>query len=394
MSPDLTDGAGSADPGIDQLFRILTGGPAEGELSGEQDALAMFRANVSPLASPRPVNGATVPFKPILDGAIPAGRRDTEPKRPVRHPFRAPARWGLRLGIAGVIAIGGGTAAAAYAAVLPTPVQNIAHSVFGFVGVPNAHHQHHTGSSRARAHHSGAPGSLSSSAPGRRGHPSHGAKPSRSAHPSATPSTSPTASPSPSPSPSTATGPAVLTASAASANIAAGTAPVINGQLTRSGTGAAGVTVTLIERLAGHLFWHIAGTGQTNSAGNVVVTGPSLAQNAVFRLRIPGVAHSAGVLVTVTPQVQIGLSTSSAGLRELLTVTTQYARPGNVVWLEVQSASGNWVKLRKKRLNAAGETWFILNGTRLKNKTVQVVLVATVRHAAAVSNSETVPPPT
>ena len=215
MSPDLTDGAGSADPGIDQLFRILTGGPAEGELSGEQDALAMFRANVSPLASPRPVNGATVPFKPILDGAIPAGRRDTEPKRPVRHPFRAPARWGLRLGIAGVIAIGGGTAAAAYAAVLPTPVQNIAHSVFGFVGVPNAHHQHHTGSSRARAHHSGAPGSLSSSAPGRRGHPSHGAKPSPSAHASATPSTSPTASPSP--SPSSVTGPAVLSASAASA---------------------------------------------------------------------------------------------------------------------------------------------------------------------------------
>ena len=87
-------------------------------------------------------------------------------------------------------------------------------------------------------------------------------------------------------------------------------------------------------------------------------------------------------------------SIRGAELRDLLTVTTQYARPGNVVWLEVQSASGNWVKLRKKRLNAAGKTWFILSGKRLKNKTVQVVLVATVRHAAAVSNSETVPPPT
>ncbi len=281
-------------------------------------------------------------------------------------------------------------AAAAYAAVLPAPVQNVAHQFLGFVGVPDAHHQHHAGSSRGRGHQIGASASHSSTVPGRSAHPSQGAKPSPSAHVSATPRTSPSASA----SPSTATGPAVLSASAASANVPGGTAPVIDGQFTRSGTGVPGVTVTLIERLTGHRFWHVAGTGQTDPAGNVEVTGPTLAQNAVFRLRVPGGVHSPGVLVTVTPQVDVVLTPGASALRDLLTVSTQYARPGNVVWLEVQSANGSWVNLRKKRLNANGKTWFILSGKRLKNKTVQVLLVATIRHASAISNSETVPPPT
>ena len=125
----------------------------------------------------------------------------------------------------------------------------------------------------------------------------------------------------------------------------------------------------------------------------MAITGPSLTQNAVFRLRFPVGVHSPGVLVTVTPQVDVALEPGASAVRDLLTVTTQYARPGNVVWLEVQSADGSWVKLRKKRLNADGKTWFILNGNRLKNKTVQVFLVATIRHASAVSSSVTVPPP-
>jgi hypothetical protein len=74
-------------------------------------------------------------------------------------------------------------------------------------------------------------------------------------------------------------------------------------------------------------------------------------------------------------------------------VTTHYAHPGNVVWLQVQSASGIWVNLRSKRLSAAGKTWFLLSRKRLKNKTVRVVLVATARHGSATSNTATVPPP-
>jgi hypothetical protein len=383
MSSDLTDGAASADPGVDQFFRILTAGPTPDELAGEQSALAMFRANVSPLASPGPASRATVP--------IPVSRPAAKPKRSLRHPFQGSARWGVRLAAAGVIAIGGGMTAAAYAAVLPAPVQHLAHVVLRFAGVPDAHHQHHAAAPGAHGTHAGAPAGHSSTSPGGPAHHSPAATPSRSAHASGSPSTSPSVSPSP--SSSAATGPAVLSASASSADIMAGTAPVIDGQLTRSGTGVNGVTVTLIERLVGHPFWHIATTGQTTSAGNVAITGPPLAQNAVFQLRIPGGVHSASVLVTVTPQVDVVLTPGASGLRDLLSVSTQYAHRGNVVWLEVQSASGSWVNLRSKRLNAAGKTWFVLSGTRLKNKTVQVVLVATARHGAAVSNQETVPPP-
>jgi hypothetical protein len=285
--------------------------------------------------------------------------------------------------VAGVIALSGGMAAAAYAAVLPAPVQDLAHRVLGFAGVPDAHHQHHAGPLRGPGHHA-SPG-RSGTPPGGQPNPSRAAKPSSSARASGSPAASPSSS--------AAAGTAVLSASASSAVIAAGSQPVIDGQLTRSGTGIAGVTVTLIERVAGQLTWHVAGTGQTTSGGDIAITAPPLAANAAFQLRTPGGVHSARVLVTVTPQVAIVLTPGASGLRDLLSVTTQYAHRGNVVWLQVESASGSWVDLRSKRLNAAGETSFILSGKRLANKTVQVVLVATVRHGAATSNSVQVPPP-
>jgi hypothetical protein len=389
MNSDPTDGAAAADPGntgdpgIGQLFRILTTGPAPDELAGEQSALAMFRANVSPAAGPATVNGTAVngTTVPIL-----AGPRVTSPKRSVRHPFRVPVRWGVRLAAAGVIAVVGGTTAAAYAAALPEPVQNLAHHVLGVVGVPPAQHQHHTATSRTPGHHGGGPAGRSSTPSGRHSHPSQAAKPSPSAHASASPSASPSSA--------SAAGPAALSATAGNPVIAAGSQPLIEGELTRAGTGVKGVTVTLIERIAGRPLWHVAGTAQTTSGGDVAITGPPLATNAAFRLRIPGVAHSASVLVTVTPQVTVVLTPGASGLRDLLTVTTQYAKPRNVVWLQVESASGSWANLRSKRLNAAGKTWFILSGKHLKNKTVQVVLMATVKHGSAASNPETVPAPT
>jgi hypothetical protein len=386
MSSDLTDGAASADPGIDQLFRILTAGPTRNELAGERDALAMFRANVSPLASPAAGRRApaSVNRTPVsADGTtapIPVGRPAPEPERHARRRVQWPARWSIRLAAAGLIAIVGGTAAVAYAAALPAPVQNLAHQVLGIVGVPAAHHQYHASTSRTHGHHGSGPAGLSSAPPGGHSRPSQAAK------------ASPSASPATSRSSSTATGPAVLSASASSADIMAGTAPVIDGQLTRSGTGIKGVTVALIERLAGHAVWHVAGTGQTASGGNVTITGPPLAANAVFRLWIKGGVHSASVPITVTPQVTVVLTEASA-LRDLLAVTTQFAHRGNVVWLQAQSASGSWVNVRSKRLNAAGNAWFILGRKRFEDKTVRVVLVATVRHGSAASNTATVQPP-
>jgi hypothetical protein len=334
----------------------------------------MFRANISPPASP-----ATAP--------ILAGRPGAEPKRSVIRAFRRPVGWGMKLAAAVVIVLGLAMAAAAYTAVLPAPVQLLAHQVLGFVGLPPPRHHGHVTPPLSHRHHS-SPSGHSVSSPDRTA-PAHSTpppNPSPSAHKSATPGASP--------SPSAATGPALLSASASSAEIAAGSQVVIDGQLTRPGAGIQGVSVQLIERLAGHPFWHLAGTAQTTADGNVAVTVPVVPANAAFRLRVPGVAHSVSVLVTVSPPVSATLTQGAAGLRDVLAVSTQYAHRGNVVWLEVQARGGGWTYLRERRLNAAGKTAFVLNGTRLENLEVQVVLLATARHGASVSNSLTVPPPT
>jgi hypothetical protein len=374
MISDLPGDIGPLDPAVDELFRTLTSEPTLAELAGEQSALAMFRANITPPASP-----ATAP--------IPTRRLPAEPKPPVTRLFRRTPGWGIRLAAAVVVVLAVAMASAAYTAVLPQPVQLLAHRVLGFAGVPNPPRAGHPGGSTRRSR--GAPTSgHSGSSPGRAtpGHTAHGSTPSQPAHKSASPSASPSTSP------SAATGSAQLSASASRAEIAAGSQVVIDGQLTRSGAGVAGVTVQLVEHLVGHPFWHLAGTGQTTADGNVAVTVSAVPANAVFRLRVRGVAHSANVLVTVIPPITATLTPGAAGLRDVLAVTTQYAHRGNVVQLEVQRGTG-WTYLRQRRLNAAGKTAFVLDGTRLKNLEVRVVLLATARHGASISNTQTVPPP-
>jgi hypothetical protein len=374
MISDLPGDIGPLDPAVDELFRTLTSEPTPAELVGEQSALAMFRANISPAASP-----ATAP--------IPARRQAAEPKPSVTRLFRRSPGWGIRLAAAVVIVLAVAMASAAYTAVLPQPVQLLAHRVLGFAGVPNPPARH-AGNS-LRSHRPGPPTSgRSGSSPG---HATPGlSAPGRTPTPSARKSASPSASPSP--SSSAAAGSAQLSASASSAEIPAGSQVVIDGQLTRAGAGVQGVTVQLVERLVGHRFWHLAGTGQTTPDGNVAVTVSAVPANAVFRLRVRGVAHSANVLVIVIPPITATLTPGAGGLRDVLAVRTQYAHRGNVVQLEVQSGSG-WKYLRQKRLNAAGKTAFLLNGTRLANLEVRVVLLATARHGASVSNTQTVPPP-
>jgi hypothetical protein len=385
MISDLSGDMGPLDPGVDELFRTLTSGPTQAELGGEQSAMAMFRASVSP-----PASHPTVPFRAQRPAAGPArsGSARSGPARSARRLSGRSGGWGIRLAAALVLVVAVALASAAYTAVLPQPMQLLAHRVLGFAGVPSPHG---AGSSSHRRHHgtSGTPGRPGSS-PGHSapGHPAPGRTPTPSAHKSGHPSPSSSASP----SPSAAVGPAELSASASSAVILAGSQVVIDGQFTRSGVGVQGVTVQLIERYVGHLFWHLAGTAQTTSDGNVAVTVSAVPANAVFRLRVPGVAHSTKVLVIVRPTVTVVLTPGSAGLRDVLMVSTLYARRGNLVWLQVDE-SGSWTNLRHHRLNAAGRTAFVLSGKRLQNLQVRVLLVATVRHGSSISNTQTVPPP-
>lgn len=349
---------GSVDPGVDQLFRTLTAPPAPGELDGEQQALAMFRAN-------RP------PSVPAV-GPI----RSAPPGRPPRR----------RFGLAGAFLVTAvaGLAAAAYTAILPAPVQNFAYRDFGFLGVP-AHHQAKPRPTQTTSGHSVPPGRHHQTSPVR---------------PAPTPSGSvrtghrPSASPSPTASPSVSPGAGLLSATASASNIAAGTAVTIEGTLTKSGKDIAGATVTLLERPARHASWQVVGTGQTDSAGNVAVGVQALTTNAAFRLKGPDGARSPVVRVTVSPPVTIDLEPGAHAVRDVLVVTTQYARPGNIVVLQVQGADGGWADLRGKTLNASGTAQFVLDGRRLKNKSVRVELLATARHASSVSSPVTVPTPT
>jgi hypothetical protein len=361
------------DPGLDQLFRTLTSDPTRGELADQDAALAMFRANIKPPNTSAAGSSATRTFE-----------RGTS-----RRWFRLSFSPGLAIAAAMVVALGGGVAAAAYTDALPAPVQGIVHDVFRFAGVPSERHHHSTAGSKGRGQHQGGrtPGNSA-------GGPSHGASgkpaPTGSHKSSPSPSHSPSHSPSPSPAPSGAAG-AALTASVSSP-ITAGGSVTIDGHLTRSGSGVAGITIKLAEHLAGTAGWQVVGSEKTTASGDVAVTVSALTTNAGFQLRAGDGVHSAVVRVVVTPAITITLKPGALALRDLLSVATQFAHLGN--WVELQAdEDGVWTTLREKRLNAAGATHFYLSGKNLKGDEVQVVLLATLRHGAATSNQVTVPAP-
>ena len=184
-----------------------------------------------------------------------------------------------------------------------------------------------------------------------------------------------------------------LSAAGVSSPINAGSAAVIDGQLTRAGKGLAGVTVTLLERPSRHAAWQVAGTGSTDAQGAVAVTSPAITTNTAFRLSGPDGVKSAIVRVTVRPTISAVLQPGTSGLHDAVVVSTQYARRGNIVVLQIESKRGAWIDLRGRTLNASGRTRFALSAAKLKNRVLRVVLLATARHAASVSNTVTVPPP-
>jgi hypothetical protein len=137
----------------------------------------------------------------------------------------------------------------------------------------------------------------------------------------------------------------------------------------------------------------VAGTGITNAQGDVAVTSPAIITNTGFRLTGPDGVKSAIVRVTVRPTISVVLQPGTSGFRDVLVVSTQYARRGNIVVLQIESKTAGWVDLRGRTLKASGHARFPVSAAKLKNRVLRVVLLATARHAAAVSNTVTVPPP-
>jgi hypothetical protein len=384
MTSDFPDDLGPGQAGLDQLITMLTSGPAREELAGEQQALAMFRANIHPPANdtvgmPVPVASPAAPGR--AGGPAPGGNRPRPPRR-----FGS-ARLRLRL-VAGATtaALVGGVAAAAYAAALPAPVQHLVYDALHRIGVPDTQ--------RGRVSGGPVPGSglhpslhpSSTGAGGRTGSassppasrsPNPGASRSGAPHPTASPSGSASAPP---------PGSAAIVAAAAATQIPAGSAATIDGTLTRSGKAVAGVTVTLWERPAGRLKWHRAGQAATGSAGAVAISSGSLATNAAFRLTDQDGPVSTPVAVTVVPDISTSLTKGAKGVWDYVTVTTQYAQAGDTVALR-EFEAGAWVTIRTRPLTAGGSTTFTLAARKFSGVQLQVVLRATRLHAKAVSPS-------
>jgi len=417
LQPDELDGVGSgADrPGLEQLLRALTSDGTAAELAGEQAALAMFRAHgPAPAGSPSTASVATA------TGALGAPTR-TEPSRvqPAdgaaggdsggRGDGRPPRRWRrvsrasggvprLRVAILAATALVGAFAVAAYLAVLPAPVQHVVYQAFHEIGVPDTAPHHTSGS--------GGPGG-SRHTTGPAGRHRHGSSPSSQPHPTPSvsgpragtpPSASPTSTPHPSGSPAspsvspTGSGPVVLSAQAASPDIPAGTSATINGMLTEGSVPASGVAVRLMEHVVGVPGWLAVGRAQTNAQGDVSFTTPVLRRNAWFRIAAAGGTKSTVVVITVLPSISATLRPGAGGIKDYITVTTTYARTGDVVLLQVLQ-NGTWVTIKQGVLNAKRRVTIAISATRRQGEEIQAVLLATKVHGEATSAPLTVPAP-
>jgi type IV secretory pathway VirB2 component (pilin) len=371
VNPDLTADAGPLGPGVAELLQALTAEPAGRELAGEQAALTMFRANVPPAASApaaAPAPGAPVPVAPRF--GRPGQRRDRR---------LLAGRLSIRLAAAATVVVTGGFAAAAYASALPEPVQHLAYRILGPIGVPDS--SHHASSAPPTRHTGPAAGHRHHQASGASSSPSAAASPAASSPGSAQPSGSALA------------GPDQLTARASSTEIMAGTAVTVTGRLTSSGGAGTAGTVLLYERPAATLTWHLVGSGQASSTGNVAVTVAVVRVNAAFRLLGPGDVVSPPAYVTVLPTITVRLRAGAKGVVDELVVSTRYARRGDSVVLQTLAPGGSWTSAQEQTLTAAGKARFLIDAKKLQNDQIRVVLLATARHGEAVSSPVTVPPP-
>jgi hypothetical protein len=320
---------GSFEPGLDHLIKALTANGHPHERVGRDAALAAFRAAGQP-----PRRRGLIPVRHRSAG----NRRAAEPGRSPR--LLLPAR--LAAVAAAGFAVIVGVTAAAYAQALPAPVQQIAYSVFAPLGVPNS--KPHSGTANSPSRGSGLP--------------------SVAVTVSGSPSSAGAACPCPgqaAPSPSSSSAPSgttryVITATAASAQVPAGTRDLFTGKVSDRGNTASGVKIRLLERTAGSQRWRLAASGVTGGRGEVRLLSPSLKTSTIFRLAGPAEARSAPIAVTVTPLVRLRLVPGP--IKDRLIVVAPGARPGATVYLTEQ-VSGTWETVATKPLGPGLRAVFV-----------------------------------
>lgn len=355
MAGNDADELGWAD---DPLVRALRAPGSAEELADEQDFVAAFHA------------------------ARPRGRA-------VR---RLVGRIGLGATTAlATVAFTGGMAAAAYTRVLPEPVQDFAHSVFGPVGVPGRHHERHDRQATRTPTPNPAstlgvtlgvtPSTRPTHGPGPLGHPTGTATPGGRPSPRGpAPGTATTPS---GPSPTTGSGtpvrvPAAVTATTPDSEVPVATSVPVSGVVTdAAGHRLRNRVVRLAARPAGGT-WSVMARGTTDARGQVTVDSAPLQVNTRLRLVVKGVT-SAPVRVVVDPVLTA--TASAAGGSTTITITATGGRPGDTVTAYRRQGTA-LVSVGSVRLDASGSATITVPTPR-RGVRVLLRLPATGQHAKA-----------
>jgi hypothetical protein len=360
----------------DPLVRALRAPGTTSELAGEAEALAAFRSAV-----------------------------------PRRSRRRLARRMGTGAGTFAVaVALSGGVAAA-YTHTLPDPVQRVAHTWFGGIGVgaPTAGRAvtGHPGRAHPSSHGSGgavAPVDRSSSPPTSPVSPPRSAVPKPataaapggskpvSAHPSASPgpkapaSPAPVTAPKPSPTASRPSPqrlvPAAMTGSVSAQRVTAASSVTMSGRLTTSsGAAVPDRRVVVQSRPAGaHQKWSLVAATTTNSAGDVTIGVPGLSRTTRLRLRAPRGVHSAVATVVVVPTLQA--SVSRAGEKDDVTVTSTGLQPGDTL-VVARRLRGRHTVVARVTVDSTGNASFTVGVPPKRDVTFHVLVRRSAAHAAA-----------
>jgi hypothetical protein len=239
-------------PSLDDLTRALTAHGRPDELTGRDAALAAFRA---------------------------AGQREAANQAAGRRrgrAFRRPLTPRLAaVGAALVVAVVGATTAA-YTQALPAPVQDLAHTVFAPLGVPD--NQQPGRPAPGTAPGTGSSGITVATSGGTSGKTTNPA----------------TTTPSPRPGDDY-----LITVAVSRIRVPTGGRVTLAGRVTSHGGDVARARVRLFERLAGSTQFELVATGVTGPLGGFKLSSPPLTTTAVFRVVGPGSAHSVAVRVAV-----------------------------------------------------------------------------------------------
>jgi hypothetical protein len=359
----------------DPLVRALRAPGTAAELAGQDEALAAYRVAV--------------------------------PRRPHRRLAR---RMGTGAGTFVVaVALSGGVAAA-YTHTLPDPVQRVAHSWFGDLGVgaPTAGRAV-TGHSHPRPAHGPGPGApvvpaahgsdnptqTASTAPSgapapaasRRAHPATLPSPAPSRSPGAKPSAqpAPVTSPTPSPTPTSTPPrlkPAAVTATVSAERVPPGSSVTVSGQLTTSsGAPVPDRRVVVQTRPAGqHQRWSVVASARTDSSGDVTLDVPGLSRTTRLRLKAPHRVHSSVSTVVVLPT--LAASITRDGNRYAVTVSSSGLQPGDTLNV-VRRHRGHRLVVHRVTVDGSGDAGFTIRVPRRRDVTFRVVTRHTKSHAGA-----------